>query len=209
MLARILSIIVDVIGSFFVYLLLVRFHFQWLRAPFHNQAGEFVIACTNWIVKPARRVIPPLFGLDLASLAAAWLLQVVCLALLLMVGGADLSSSPGIAFGVLAGISLVDLLQYSLRILMFIVILQAVLSWVNPYNPLQPLLDALTRPFLKPIRRFVPPLANVDLSPLVLIVIVLILHEPLAELRVQDEHDHDQHERREIDVGRSEEHTSE
>ena len=184
MLARILSILVDFVGSFFVYLLLVRFHFQWLRAPFHNQAGEFVIACTNWIVKPARRVVPAVFGLDLASLAAAWLLQIVCLALLLMVAGNDLSSSPGIAFGVLAGISLVDLMQYSLRILMFVVILQAVLSWVNPYNPLQPLLDALTRPFLKPIRRFVPPLANVDLSPLILIVIVLILHEPLAELRV-------------------------
>jgi YggT family protein len=66
---------------------------------------------------------------------------------------------------------------------MFIVILQAVLSWVNPYNPLQPLLDAVSRPFLRPIRRFVPPLANVDLSPLILIVVVLILHEPLAELR--------------------------
>jgi YggT family protein len=183
MLARILSIIIDVVGSFFVYLLLVRFHFQWLRAPFHNQAGEFVIACTNWIVKPARRVIPPLFGLDLASLLAAWLLQIACLALLQMVAGSDLSSAPGIAAGILAGMAFVDLLQYSLRILMFVVILQAVLSWVNPYNPLQPLLDALTRPFLKPIRRFVPPLANVDLSPLILIVIVLILHEPIGELR--------------------------
>ena len=184
MLARILSIIVDVIGSFFVYLLLVRFHFQWLRAPFHNQAGEFVIACTNWIVKPARRVIPALFGLDLASFLAAWLLQIVCIAALITIAGSDLSSAPGTAFGVLAGIALVDLLQYSLRILMFVVILQAVLSWVNPYNPLQPLLDAITRPFLRPIRRFLPPLAGVDLSPLVLIVVVLILHEPLAELRV-------------------------
>jgi YggT family protein len=183
MLARILSIIVDVVGSFFVYLLLVRFHFQWLRAPFHNQVGEFVIACTNWIVKPARRIVPPLLGLDLATLAAAWLLQIVCAALLLMIAGTDLAAAPGAAFGVLAGLAAVDLLQYSLRILMFIVILQAVLSWVNPYNPLQPLLDAVSRPFLRPIRRFVPPLANVDLSPLILIVVVLILHEPLAELR--------------------------
>ena len=183
MLGRILSIIIDVIGSFFVYLLLVRFHFQWLRAPFHNQAGEFVIACTNWIVKPARRVIPPVLGLDLASFVAAWLLQIVCVGLLLMIAGNDLSSAPGIAFGVIAGLSLVDLLQYSLRILMFVVILQAVLSWVNPYNPLQPLLGALTRPFLRPIQRFIPPVGGVDLSPLVLIVIVLILHEPLAALR--------------------------
>lgn len=183
MLARIGSILVDVVGSFFVYLLLARFHFQWLRAPFHNQAGEFVIACTNWMVKPARRVIPPLFGLDLASLLCAWILQVLSMFLLLTFAGRELSSAPGTATGVLFGLALVDLLQYSLRILMFVVILQAVLSWVNPHNPLQSLLDALTGPFLRPIRRFVPPLANVDLSPLVLIVIILVLHEPLTELR--------------------------
>ena len=183
MLARIASIVVDVVGSFFVYLLLIRFHFQWLRAPFHNQAGEFVIAVTNWIVKPARRVVPPLLGVDLATLLCALILQALAEALLQTLNGRDLSSAPGIAAAIVFGLALVDLVQYSLRILMFVVILQAVLSWVNPYNPLQALLDALTRPFLRPIRRFVPPLANVDLSPLVLIVIILVLHEPLTELR--------------------------
>src|SRR5262249_61111775 len=108
MLARILSIIVDVIGSFFVYLLLVRFHFQWLRAPFHNQAGEFVIACTNWIVKPARRVIPAVFGLDLASLIAPWLLQIVCVAFLIMIAGKHFTSAPRIAFGRIAGAAFAD-----------------------------------------------------------------------------------------------------
>ena len=184
MLARIASILVDVVGSFFVYLLLVRFHFQWLRAPFHNQAGEFVIACTNWMVKPARRIVPPRFGLDLASLVCAWILQVLYLALLLTLAGRDLSSAPGIAAGVLSGLALVDLVQYSLRILMFVVILQAVLSWVNPHNPLQPLLDALTRPFLRPLRRVVPPIANVDLTPLILLVVLQVLLIPLAHVRL-------------------------
>ena len=77
-----------------------------------------------------------------------------------------------------------DLIQFSLRILMFVLIVQALMSWINPYNPLQPVLNAVTRPFLRPIQRFVPPLANVDLSPLILIVVVLILHEPLSELRL-------------------------
>jgi YggT family protein len=54
---------------------------------------------------------------------------------------------------------------------------------MNPYSPVAPLLDALTRPFLRPIRRVVPPLANVDLSPLVLIVLLQILLIPLSELR--------------------------
>jgi YggT family protein len=60
---------------------------------------------------------------------------------------------------------------------------QSVLSWVNPHSPFGLLFDALTRPFLRPIRRFVPPLGNVDLSPLVLIVLLQVILIPLAELR--------------------------
>lgn len=184
MLARIAMILVDVIGTFFVYLLLLRFLFQLLRVPFYNQAGQFVIATTNWLVKPARRVIPSLFGLDLASLICAWLVQGLMLTLLLMIGGRDFGSAPGIAAGVIAALAAVDLLQACLRILMFVLIVQAVLSWINPHNPMQGVLDGVTRPFLRPIRRFVPPLGGVDLSPLILIVVILILHEPLGELRL-------------------------
>jgi len=64
-----------------------------------------------------------------------------------------------------------------------VLIVQAVLSWFVPYSTAAPLLDALTRPFLRPIRRLVPPLANVDLSPLVLIVLLQVLLIPLATLR--------------------------
>ena len=183
MLVQIASLVVDFVGGFFVLMFLLRFYFQWLRVPFRNQLGDFVVATTRWMVNPARRVVPPLLGLDLASLACAWLLQAALLALLQLIGGRDLLSAPGEAAGALAAIALVDLVQFSLRILLFVVILQAVLSWVNPDNPLQYVLDAFTRPMLRPIRRFLPPVANVDLSPLVLILALLILLVPLAELR--------------------------
>ena len=183
MLTQIASLVVDFVGGFFVLMFLLRFYFQWLRVPFRNQLGDFVVATTNWMVKPARRVVPPLLGLDLASLLCAWLLQAVLLALLLSIGGRDLSSAPGIAAGALAAIALVDLVQLSIKILLFVVILQAALSWINPDNPLQYVLDAITRPMLRPIRRFLPPVANVDLSPLVLILVLLILLVPIAELR--------------------------
>lgn len=183
MLAQILALIVDFVGGFFVLMFLLRFYFQWLRVPFRNQVGEFVVATTNWMVKPARRVVPSLLGLDLASFVCAWLLQAALLALLLVIGGRDLSSAPGIAAGALFAIALVDLLSLSVKILLFVVILQAVLSWVNPHNPLQYVLDAITRPLLRPIRRFVPPVANVDLSPLALMLVLLILLIPIAELR--------------------------
>lgn len=184
MLARIGSIVVDVVASFFVFLLLVRFHFQWLRVPFRNQAGEFIIATTNWIVKPARRVVPALLGLDLASWLCAWLLQALALYLLLTIAGRDFSSAPGIAAAGLFALALVDLAEYSVKILLFLVIVQAVLSWFAAYGPMQSVLDAATRPFLRPIQRIVPPVANVDLSPLILTVVILVMLVPLAELRV-------------------------
>ena len=67
MLAQILEFLIDSISGFFVFLLLARFHFQWLRVSFRNQFGDFIIALTNWAVMPARRVIPGLAGLDLPT----------------------------------------------------------------------------------------------------------------------------------------------
>lgn len=183
MLQQIAGFLVDVVIGFFVYLLLARFLFQWLRVPFRNVLGEFIIAGTNWMVRPARRVIPSLAGFDLASLLLAWLLQALLLFVVYLIAGIDFSSAPGIGAGALAGLALIDLVRFTLYIFVFALIVQAVLSWVNPYSPVGPLFDALTRPFLRPIRRFVPPLANVDLSPLVLIIVLQVLLIPLSHLR--------------------------
>lgn len=183
MLTEMLAIVVRFVGGFFVFMFLLRFYFQWLRVPFRNQVGEFVVATTNWMVMPARRVIPPLLGLDLASWLCAWILQALLLAILVSIAGRDLSSAPAIAAGILFAQALVDLIQYSAEILLVVVVAQAVLSWISPYNPLQPVLDAITRPLLRPIRRFVPPVANVDLSPVVLLLVIFLLMVPIAELR--------------------------
>jgi YggT family protein len=183
MLQQIASFLVDVVIGFFVYLLLARFIMQWMRVPFRNPLGEFVIAGSNWLVLPARRVLPSLLGLDLASLLLAWLLQALLLFLIYLIAGVDFSSAPGIGAAALFGLALIDLLRFTLYIFVFALIVQAVLSWVSPYSPVGPLFDALTRPLLRPIRRFVPPLGNVDLSPLVLIVLLQVLQFPLAELR--------------------------
>jgi len=183
MLQQIASLVVDFVGGFFVLMFLLRFYFQWLRVPFRNQVGEFVIATTNWMVKPVRRVVPSMLGLDLASLLCAWVLQAALLVLLLTIAGRDLSSAPGIAAGMVFTIALVDLLQLSVKILLFLVILQVALSWLSPDNPLHYVLDAITRPMLRPIRRMLPPIANVDLSPMVLMLVLLILLVPIAELR--------------------------
>jgi YggT family protein len=168
MLIQITTFLLDNLVAFFVILLLARFHFQWLRVGFRNQVGDFVLATTNWIVLPARRVIPGLAGLDLATLLAAWLLQGLGLWIHTML----VAVSPSLL--VLASVALVELLRYSVYILIFAVFILAILSWVNPYAPVLPVFDALTRPFLRPLRRFIPPVARVDLTPMILLLILWV-----------------------------------
>jgi YggT family protein len=178
MFAQIANFLIDTLVSLFVFLLLARFHFQWLRVPFRNALGEFLLATTSWLVAPARRVVPGLVGLDLATLLLAWLLQALGLWLQARIMGAE----PGVL--ALIAVAGVDLVRYSLYILIFAVFLQVAMSWINPDAPLAPLFDLVTRPFLRPLRRYVPPVGRVDLSPLVLLIILYVLLIPLNHLRL-------------------------
>lgn len=182
MLAQIAQLLVDTIAGFFVYLLLARFHFQWLRVPFRNQVGEFVLAVTNWIVLPLRRIVPGFAGLDFASLLSAWLLQAVAIYAIVAIHGMSAAGEAGPSIAGCAVLASIDMLRMSLHILVFALIVQAVLSWVNPYHPMMSFFDLVTRPFLRPIRRLIPLVGNVDLSPLVLIIAVQILLIPLSQL---------------------------
>jgi YggT family protein len=185
MLAQIASLIIDTLGMLFVYLLLLRFHMQWLRAPFRNPVGQFIAALTNWAVLPVRRVIPGVLGLDAATLLLAWLAQALVMALLLSLKGYDFGGAPGIAFGVLAVMSALELLAASIKLLIGAAIVQAILSFISPYSVLMPVLDALTRRFYAPFRRFIPPLGGIDLSPLFLVLaaqILLIVLESVKRL---------------------------
>jgi YggT family protein len=179
MLLQIANLLIDSLGSLFIYMLLLRFHMQWLRAPFRNPVGEMVAALTNWMVLPARRFIPGLFGLDLATLILALLAQALMKALLMSLAGFPFAHAPGIAFVILGALSAIDLVRMSINILIAAAIVQALLS---PYSPLAPLLNAITEPFYRPFRRFIPPMGNIDLSPLFMIIVAQVLLIPLATL---------------------------
>ena len=185
MLIQIANLLIGTLGTAFIYLLLLRFHMQWLQAPFRNPVGELVAALTNWAVLPARRVVPGLLGLDMATLLLAWLAQGLLLALLMSLHGYSFASTPGIAFLVLAAMSALELLAMSVKLLMAAAIVQAVLSFVAPYSPLAPLLNVLTRRFYAPFRRFIPTIGGIDLSPLFLLLacqIVLIMLDRVGAL---------------------------
>jgi YggT family protein len=168
MLMQIASFLINAIFGFFVFLVLLRFLLQSLRAPFHNPIGQFTIALTDWIVRPLRRVVPPFRQYDLASLASAWLLILVKLLLLMLLIGMEVSLVN------LLVTSLFDMVRNLLQLVMLIVIVQVIVSWLNPHHPLSFVLNALTRPFYR-LFSFIKPIAGFDLSPLFLLLAINIL----------------------------------
>src|SRR5712671_3736228 len=108
MFAQIGAFLIETLFGVFVFALLARFHFQWLRVPFRNPLGEFLVLLTNWLVLPVRRVVPGLAGLDLATLLLAWLAQMASLWLQAAVFSGQLPSISPLA---LAAVGLVDLLR--------------------------------------------------------------------------------------------------
>lgn len=175
-----LRFLLDVLVQPFAAILLLRFHMQWLRAPMRNPLGELVMALTNFIVLRTRRFIPPLAGLDSATLLLALVVEVFYLSALL-----GLSLFPNHDFPV-AGVlvlALIKLLKISIYLLMAALIAQAVLSWLNPHSPMMPLFTTVTWRFVRPLQRRIPPSGNVDFSSFALIIICqLILIVPIAAL---------------------------
>ncbi len=181
MLFEIIRLLLDSAASIVVFALLLRALMQWVRLHPRNPLSPFVFSVTDWAVRPLRRVVPGFGGIDWASLLAAFLVAVTLNVLLLLIswltmGEMASSMSLGrvvVAFGLTA--ALVWLLKSAVYLLMGIVLLQVVLSWVNPHAPIAAVLDELSRPFLDPLRRFVPTVGQVDLTPLVFFLILQIL----------------------------------
>ena len=185
MLTNALIFLLNTVFGLFVVALILRFYLQWVRAPYRNPLSMFLQALTDFMVRPARRLIPGLWGLDLATLALAWLVQLVEILLVLQIKGLGLGPAAGQAFAAAALLAVVLIVKIGLYIVAVAVIVQVVLSWMGPYSPLMPLANSMTRPFLRVFQQRVPPIGNVDLSPLfALVVIQLLLMLPVAWLEV-------------------------
>jgi len=133
-------------------------------------------------VRPVRRLVPGLFGLDTASLLLAWLCQVVYQGTALGFSGvlSAVSLAPTLVVALLA---LLEVAKIGLYLVIGAVIVSAVFSWVNPYAPLAEVFNTLTRPLLRPFRRVIPPVGGVDLSPLALLLVLQIALFVIASLR--------------------------
>ena len=168
MLLEIVSFVLDVLVGLLAGACLLRWYMQQQRVPFGNPLGRAVLALSDWLVLPLCRLLPKPSRTDWASLAAALLLVSAQYALLwLLLGGA-------VALWLVPLLSLVGLLRLLLSGLMGMVLVFALLSWVQPGSPLGGVLARLCQPLLRPLQRFIPLVGGLDLSPLVLLVLLQI-----------------------------------
>ncbi len=147
----------------YIICFLLRLVLQWVRADFQNPLSQFILRVTNPLVIPLRRVLPAMGSIDTATLLVILGLQVLMTVVLVnfaCVGDVDPLQ--------LMGISILRIVQVSLRICLFAVLIYVILSWVSPggYNPAVSLLAAIVEPVLAPLRRVIPPIGGLDLSPL-------------------------------------------
>lgn len=181
MFAETLQFLLRTLSNLFVLVLLLRFYLQVAHAPFRHPLCQFVMGVTNFLVLRMRRLVPSYKSYDMATLTSGWLVGLFANALILALNPVPYNFSAPQTWLALALISVLYLFQQSLYLLMGAVIVQAAMSWINPYNPLAPLLDSLTRPYLRPFRRAT--VGGVDLSPVILFLIIqVILMLPLRWL---------------------------
>ncbi len=174
MLAETAGYVAKVVFELFIMAVLLRFYAQALRASFRNPIAVFVLALTDWAVKPLRRVVPGLMGLDLASFFVAWWVAMALYLILALLAGRANFAAPQF-FPMLAVMGAVILIKLSLYLLIAVVLVQALLSWTNPTHPIRPFFESLSRPFLRPLQRAVPLIGGVDLSPLILLIALQVL----------------------------------
>jgi YggT family protein len=165
--------ILQTIGSLYLLIVLLRFILQLVKADFYNPLSQFIVRATHPLLKPLRKVIPSFAGLDLASLVLAILVQLVLMALVLMLMGYGLDNPLQLLIWSIIGVT-----ALFIKVFFFALIISVILSWVaqGSHNPAAELINQICEPLLAPIRRILPSLGGLDLSPIVAFLILNLIN---------------------------------
>ncbi|HET6656004.1 MAG TPA: YggT family protein [Gammaproteobacteria bacterium] len=164
--------LIDVLISLYVLAFMLRFLLQIVRADFYNPVSQALVKITNPVLKPLRRIIPGYFGVDMAALLVMFVLEVFKFVVIVgILGGYELNALAVVVFSLRALFLLV------LQIFFWSILLQAVLSWVNPgsYSPVTSILWTLNEPLLRPARRILPPMGGIDFSPVAVMILLQVI----------------------------------
>jgi YggT family protein len=175
MLNNALIFLLQALFSLLTLAFLLRFYFQLTKVSFQQPAAQVIVTLTNFAVKPLRRIVPSFKKLDLSTLLLAYLTQLSLNTIIMLLKGFPLLIAGKTVWLTILAVALIGIVSLSITIFMYAVLIQAVLSWVNPYTPVAPLLNNLTHPILSFLRRFIPLAGNIDLSPLIFIITAQML----------------------------------
>lgn len=173
---QIISFLLDVVAGLLGGACLLRLYMQVQRIPFGNPVGRFIFALTDWIVLPLRRVLPSYRRWDSASLIAAYLIELAQFGILWLMAG----RGGGALVPLLAAFGMVRLVISGV---IGLVIVYAILSWVQADSPIADVIDRLCAPMLRPFRRMIPLVGGFDLSPLALLVVLQVAAIIVANLQ--------------------------
>lgn len=166
-----LVFLIQFLFGLYILAVMLRFLLQLTRADFYNPVSQFIVKITAPLLNPLRRVIPGFAGIDTAALVLMWLLQTLELALIVIISGMGTSLVATFFW------ALPELVNLAINVVLFAILIQVILSWVNPgtYNPTLSLIHSLTEPVLRPARRIIPPISGLDLSPMLVMVGLTLL----------------------------------
>lgn len=173
-----LIFLVETLFDLYIIVLMLRFILQQVRADFYNPISQFIVKATAPVLNPARKLIPGLGGIDLATIVVVVAFIAIKLFIISLLSG----YSPPLLALLVTGIR--DFITLLLNIFIFAIIVQAILSWINPdpYNPVSGILFNITRPVLQPFRRLIKPIGGLDLSPLIALITLMFIERLVAYL---------------------------
>lgn len=163
--------LVQVIFGLYATLVVLRFLLQWVRADFYNPVSQLIVKATRPLLNPLRRVIPGVSGLDLAAVVLAWAVLAIEQLIILALSGTGMQPAAA------ALLAIPELVSLVINIFLFAILIQVILSWINPgnHNPATALIYSLTEPLLAPVRRRMPDMGGIDLSPMVVMIGLVVL----------------------------------
>ena len=173
-----LIFLVETLFDLYIIVLMLRFILQQVRADFYNPISQFIVKATAPVLNPARKMIPGVGGIDLATIIVVIVFIAIKIFIIALLSG----YSTSVLALLLTGIR--DFITLALNIFIFAIIVQAILSWINPdpYNPVSGILFNITRPVLTPFRRLIKPVGGLDLSPLVALIALMFLERLVSYL---------------------------
>ncbi len=175
-----LFFLIRVLSHLYLLLFVMRFIMQWIRADFYNPLAQFIVRATNPMIVPMRRILPAAASIDLPTLVVLILIEVLATWLLLSVASVPVTLSEFAVYVLLRLVSL-TLSLYTWTILVYVI-----LSWISPggYHSLTMILAELNEPVLRPIRRVLPMMSGIDLSPMLAVILIqaISLALPLPSL---------------------------